>query len=102
MDRGIIKWRPFHSVTNTITMLDEENKKLSTRKMPVLSDDQISELERQIIFSFYSAKEISINYYKDGLIYTKNDYIKKIDSIMHTITLADNTTLFFNQIIKIQ
>ncbi len=102
MERGIIKWRPFHSVTNTTVMLREENKKTGLKKMPVLSDDQINDLEKKIIFSFYSAKPISINYYKNGMVYTKNGSIKKIDDIKHTITLSDNTILFFNQIIKIQ
>jgi hypothetical protein len=102
MERGIIKWRPFDSVTNTKALLSAETERINIKKMPLLSDEQIEELEKQVLFAFYTHKIISIKYYKNNNIYDKNGTIKKIDGINHTITLVDNTTLFFNQIINIQ
>ena len=102
MERGIIKWRAFNSVTNTKEMLHEEAKNTELIPMPILSEEQLNNIENTLIFGFYSAKILNIHYYKNGKIYIKNSTIKKIDSAMQTITLSDNSILLFKQIVKIQ
>ncbi len=102
MERNKIKWLPFNSVINTEQMLKQESQNSLIFTMPELSEEQINTLEEKIIFSYYSKKNIIIEYFQNNHIYKIKSQIKKIDSINHLIILNDNTNLFFNQIINLQ
>lgn len=99
-DRGIIKWQPFESVTSTKSMIREINKEKSKIKHPLLSEEQINEIEQNLLLAFYEQNEIEIFYYKTGSIIKVKSNIKKIDSIHHKIYLK-NITLLFEQIVRI-
>ena len=48
-DRGIVKWAPFNSVINGNQLLDEINYERNRISKPVLSEEQIADLEENII-----------------------------------------------------
>lgn len=102
MNRNKIKWLPFNSIINTQETLKERQIISSKHSMPILSEEQINELEENIIFNYYAKKEVIIKYFQNGYIFTIKSVIKKIDDINHLIILSNNTTLFFNQIITLQ
>lgn len=99
-DRGMIKWMPFNSVVSTKEVLSSILKEKEKVKKPVMSDDEIKQLEKSIIDAFYMQTTISITYYKGGYTYKYTGKIKKIDSLNKLIYL-NNLRLLFNQIIDV-
>ena len=81
-DRGIVKWAPFNSVINGNQLLDEINYERNRISKPVLSEEQIADLEENIITA-YSERSII------------NLYLYKI------ITINNKTRIYFNNIIDI-
>ena len=100
-DRGMIKWMPFNSVINTKEVLSSILKEKARKRKPIISDDEIKQLEKSIIDAFYMQTTISITYYKGGYTYKYTGKIKKIDSINKLIYL-NNLKLLFNQIIDVK
>lgn len=99
-DRGMIKWMPFNSVVSTKEVLSSILKEKEKRKKPIMSDDEIKQLEKSIIDAFYMQTTINITYYKGGYTYKYVGKIKKIDSSNKLIYLS-NLRLLFNQIIDV-
>lgn len=101
MDRGMIKWQPFNAVASGNYMINDVLKKKNKVEMPVLSDDQIYELQEKI-FNFYTTQEeATIKYYKDGYVYIKQGKISNIDKNNHNIVINAGFKVFFAQIIEI-
>ncbi|MBR1416555.1 MAG: YolD-like family protein [Bacilli bacterium] len=101
-DRGMIKWQPFDSLTNTKQMkhkLELEKQKVS---MPILSDDQLQLIENNIKESYYSKSYIKIYYYFNGTILNKKCKIKFIDYPKKQITISDNTIIYYKQIVEVK
>ncbi|MFR5856232.1 MAG: YolD-like family protein [Bacilli bacterium] len=100
-DRGMIKWMPFNSLMNgriiVNNLLDEKSK----IKMPILSDDEIGEIENNIINAYYTQNKIIITYYKNGYLLKTKSLIKKIDYTRKIIYLDNNINLLFRQITNI-
>ncbi len=100
-DRGMIKWMPFNSLMNgriiVNNLLDEKSK----IKMPILSDDEIGEIENNIINAYYTQNKIIITYYKNGYLLKTKSLIKKIDYTHKIIYLDNNINLLFRQITNI-
>ena len=99
-DRGMIKWAPFNSVVNGKKIIYEILDDKSKIKKPILSDEQIDNLEKKLLLHFYDHEEVKIDYFYNGKIYPLKGNIKKIDSIYHKIYL-NNLILYFDQIIKV-
>ena len=99
-DRGMIKWQPFNSVVPSKQLVNEIMKEKSKIKMPILSEEQKSSIEKKIILSFYENEPITLEYFYHGKILKANDIIKKIDSTYHKIYF-NNKVILFDQIIKI-
>lgn len=100
-DRGMVKWMPFNSLMNgriiVNNLLDEKSK----IKMPILSDDEIGEIENNIINAYYTQNKIIITYYKNGYLLKTKSLIKKIDYTRKIIYLDNNINLLFRQITNI-
>ena len=100
-DSGMVKWMPFNSLMNgriiVNNLLDEKSK----IKMPILSDDEIGEIENNIINAYYTQNKIIITYYKNGYLLKTKSLIKKIDYTRKIIYLDNNINLLFRQITNI-
>lgn len=101
-DRGMKKWLPFDSLTNTNKMKKDLNKRKLKVEMPILSEDQLTKLEIKIKESYYNKDEIIIYYYFNGNILNKQTKIKLIDYNKKQIVLSDNTKLYYKQIINVK
>ncbi len=99
-DRGMIKWQPFDSVIEGSKVKKQIMHEKEKIDKPVLSEEEIYELEQKIINAYYLQTEININYYQNGYIKNIKSKIKKIDYIYKIIYL-NNQKLLFNQILFI-
>ena len=100
-DRGMKKWLPFDSLTNTNRMKKELNKNKIKIEKPILSEDQLIKLETEIKEAFFNKDTIKIYYYFNNNILIKTVKIKSIDYNKKQIVLSDNTKLYSTQIIRI-
>ncbi len=101
-DRGIIKWQPFESLESSnqiIKSLILEKRKITK---PILSEEEITEIEDKIVEAYYSKENITIYYYKNGLINSLKTKITKIDHVYKMIYLNNNLRLFFKQIVAVK
>lgn len=99
-DRGIIKWLPFNSLVNNKEVLYKVLKDKERQARPILSDDEISDIEKSIIDAYYTKDTIKITYYKNGYLYEEEGNVKKIDS-SNKLIYFNNLKLLFNQIIEV-
>ena len=101
-DRGMKKWLPFDSLTNTNKMKHEISKKKIKIEKPILSEDQLNQLEIIIKEAFFNKDLVEIHYYTNNNILTKKVNIISIDYNKKLILLSDNTKLYYKQIINIK
>lgn len=99
-DRGIIKWQPFNSVISSQKIMENLRKEKEKVEKPILSDEEIKEIEEKIIEAYYSQELVILKFYKDGYINSLRGKIKKIDQITKMIYFND-TKIFFKQILSI-
>lgn len=100
LDRGIIKWQPFDSVTPSKKMVDKLlNEKLKIKK-PVLSEEQLEDIQNKLFEAYNNEIKTTIEYYKNGYILKEIGKIKILYPNMSKI-IINNKTIYFNQIVKI-
>lgn len=102
-DRGMIKWRPFDSLGSSSKMvqhiLDEKNK----FSKPIMSEEQLKEIETKIWEGFHSQMELSIVYFFRGTFQKKeHGLIIQIFPGQKRILFQDGTSLYFDQIIQVK
>ena len=100
IDRGMIKWAPFNSVIPNKEVIYSVQKEKNKIKMPILSDEQKQNIERNLIEAFYEQKIINVEYFYDNNFFKKTGKIKKIDFTFHKIYF-DDKVLIFEQILRI-
>lgn len=95
----INNWRSFNAVFNG----NEEKKKLEINKKdkPILSEEQIEIIENKIIEAFTEQIKVTIIHYKKYDFYKSNGIITNINTVKKTITLNNNETIYFMNIVKI-
>lgn len=99
-DRGMIKWQPFNSVISSQKIITDILKEKNKITRPVLSNENIKEIEDKLIDSYYCQTTINIHYYTAGIIKTIKAKIKKIDYVSKIIYL-NNLKIYFKQILSI-
>ena len=101
LDRGIIKWQPFNSVTPSKEIINKLIKEKQKINKPVLSEEQLVCLQSSLLESYNNEIKSLIEYYKNGVILKDIAKIKILDLSHNRIILDNNKIIFFNQIIKI-
>ena len=99
-DRGIIKWQPFNSLFNAGVIIQDINKEKSKEKCPILSEDQLENIEDTIKNAYILKQNVDIKYYYDGNIIEKLGKINYLDIQNKNICLS-NKIIYFKQILKI-
>lgn len=102
IDRGFIKWMPFDSVTSTKNLLKNMVQEKNIIKMPILSEEQISYNENNILSALHNNVEAKIVYFKNNKVYRLTAKIKNIEMPSKKIILANNNHLYFSQIISVK
>ena len=100
MDRKMLKWAPFDSVVSGKKVVNEVMHEKKKIKKPVLSEDQLKNIENKILDSYNSKDMVTISYYESGYIHNIASYIKKIDHI-NKIVYLNNKLIYFNQIMNV-
>lgn len=101
INRDIIKWQPFDSLVSSQKMINSiVNEKAKINK-PILSSDQLNQLNDLIIEYFYEQINIIIKYYKNNNIYKTAGTIIDLNQSNKTITLNTNVKLHISQILQI-
>ena len=101
-DRGMKKWAPFDSLTNTKKMKHELSMKKIKIEKPILSEDQLASIEEKIVEAFFNKDVIKIHYYYNNNILIRQEKIKAIDKNKKQIILSDNTKILFKQITNVE
>ncbi len=99
--RNLVKWQPFSAVIPGKYLVDKVMKDKNKIEMPILSDDQLKEIENKLIRAWELQDTISLLYYKDGKLYRKVGKVKKIDVNKRKIFLSETFFVYFEQIIRI-
>lgn len=98
-NRNEIKWAPFESLFQSKDVIQELVKKKSFHEKPILSEDELLELEKNVLFAYHTRSKIQIFYYYQGLTYQKTGIITAIDS--NKLFFQDHSSLYFEQILKV-
>ena len=100
-NRGMVKWAPFAAVAPGSLMVNEVLSKKNKVKMPVLSEDQIEDINRKITTAHHNKEIVKIKYFRGGKYYEKRGIIEEINVNTAKIVLNDGFSVFFSQIIEI-
>ena len=95
------KWNPFNAVASGSSMVYDVLKEKNKVSMPVLSDDQMNELQEKIMTAFNNQSLVKIKYFRNGRYYINDGIITNIDVLGHKIVLNGDFSIFFSQIIGI-
>jgi len=101
IDRGIIKWQPFNSVTPSKEIINRLVKEKQKIHKPILSEEQLETLQKDLLEAYNNELKTIVEYYKNGVIYKEIGVIKILDLSHERIILNNNKIIYFNQIIKI-
>ncbi len=99
-DRGIIKWLPFNSIVEQQKVIDSIIFEKQKRKKPILTVEQVRELENKLFEAFYEQIKVTLKVYQNGYIVYITSLIKNIDTVYKKIKL-ENQTILFTQILDI-
>ncbi len=99
-DRGYIKWAPFNSLINDKKLTNEIIKRNNQIAKPVLSEDQINDLNEKIFEAYINHIKVNIYIYKNHSILNLNGFINNIDTLKKYITF-NSIHIYFSQILKI-
>ncbi|KIX89998.1 hypothetical protein TP70_09755 [Staphylococcus microti] len=89
LGRGIIKWAPFATLTEQFTRLKQLEHDQYKRSCPILSDDQLSELNYMLHLKLSSNEIASFHYWHNGLMTSIRGYIVKIHTQHQTLIVRN-------------
>jgi hypothetical protein len=78
---------------------------LNTIPKPIVSEDMKEQIERSLIHSMQSKEDISISFYRDGMIQDMYINVLHIEPMLKTVYCTDafglNTEFRFNELVSI-
>lgn len=77
--RGMVKWQPFKTMPEQYERLEQYVEDQNKIEKPLLSDDQLYELNETLMFKMLNDPEVIISYYESGYIKNIEGYIRKVD-----------------------
>ncbi|KAA8756462.1 YolD-like family protein [Priestia megaterium] len=78
-DRGMKKWRAFASIPEQYIGLQEVmNKQLEVPK-PLLTEEQMEQMNFTLIEALHTNKQVYLTYYKQGRCMTETGFIQFVD-----------------------
>ncbi len=95
------KWAPFNSVIHEKEILKELQMEKSKIRKPILSEEMIERIERQIIECYENQSLVEITYYYKEHLLKKTGIITKIDPVGKKIVLNQDFGLYFPNIMEI-
>ncbi|MFI3260234.1 MAG: YolD-like family protein [bacterium] len=97
-DRKMTKWKAFDAVINSQKILNELSLEKEVSSMPILSEDDYIEIEKNILMAFNSKEKITISYFENGKIKSTSSTILRINKYSKEIILENKVKITFDQI----
>lgn len=94
--RDKIKWQAFKTLPEQYEILDQYKEDQNKIEMPLLSDEQLQEMNDKVNFIIHNKVITDLSYWKGGYIYSTQCYINKVDElqgVMIVINEKDRNTL---------
>ena len=101
-DRGILKWAPFDALSSQKSILEDLIYNLEKKDKSILSEDENEELNETIKKALQENKNVSIDYYNDGYVYSTYGKIKKINSVKKIIIMDTEEEIYCEDILEIK
>ena len=89
--RGMVKWQPFASLPEQASYINKLLYEINKMDRPILSEDQLNELNEKLFEYFENKELIKLSYYHDGYLYLVEGVITKIDPIRQLLIIENNT-----------
>ena len=100
IDRGMIKWQPFNSCFSSNKIMSDLEKEREKIEMPILSDDQLKNIEEAIVNSYNLKINVNVKYFCGGNIFSEKGKIIYINVQEKKIYL-NNKFIYFRQILNV-
>ncbi|MBN3490821.1 YolD-like family protein [Acholeplasma equirhinis] len=101
VDRGIIKWQPFDGLAGFHEILARIRYNQGKIPKPVLLDDKVDEINRELEDALNNHKMVLIKHFEDGYIYPYEGYIFKVDTIKQHIILTSKERFKMEDIVDL-
>jgi hypothetical protein len=88
-DRKMMKWMPFNALLEQGDHIGELLNGRTKKEMPILSEDQQSELNYKLEVAYLFKNEVLVTYYRDGAIYKIEGIITRTDIYNKLIFIGD-------------
>ncbi|MDG0825413.1 YolD-like family protein [Staphylococcus equorum] len=89
----MVKWAPFATIPEQHERLNQFKQDQNKIEKPILSDDQLNELNDTLIFKMFHEPNIEVSYFEDGYIRIIEGYIHKVDTHHQILHLYEGTGL---------
>ncbi|MED1012117.1 YolD-like family protein [Bacillus mycoides] len=103
--RGMVKWAPFASMPEQYEGIRDVLSDLNKMPKPVVSEDMKEQIERSLIHSMQTHEEISISFYRDGMIQDMYINVLHIEPMLKIVYCTDafglNTEFRFDELVGI-
>ncbi|WP_407728526.1 YolD-like family protein (plasmid) [Priestia megaterium] len=87
--RGMKKWRPFATMPEQYIGLKEMINKQAEVAQPVLTEEQMEQMNFTLIEALHSNKQVYLTYYKKGQCMTEKGLIQFVDSLGNLFVFID-------------
>ena len=91
--RGMVKWQPFATIPEQYERIQQHIKNQNKVDKPILSDDQLNELNNTLIEKLYLNPSCEIKYYSNGYIKEIKGDLQKLDSLENKLYINVEHTL---------
>lgn len=105
--RGIVKWNAFKTMPQQYEILDQHIEDQNKLDMPLLSDEQLQEINEKVHEKIQKNRVADISYWENGYVYTVQCLINKIDilegnMIIKNIDSLEIVKLTLNSIVNVE
>ena len=94
--RGMIKWRRMATIPEQYEKLDEYMESQNKIDMPILSEEQIENINDKMVSYYHNKKLATIYYWNNGYITELVGYILNINTIDRYISVKNNLNITCN------
>ena len=103
--RGMVKWMPFASMPEQYERIRGILEDLNKVPKPIVTEDMKEQIERSLIHSMQSKEEISISFFRDGMIQDMYINVLHIEPMTKTVYCTDafglNTEFKFDELVNL-
>ncbi|MGG3195412.1 YolD-like family protein [Priestia aryabhattai] len=84
------KWRPFAAMSEQYIRLKEMINKQVEVAQPVLTEEQMEQINFTLIEALHTNKQVHLTYYKKGQCITETGFIQFVDSLRDLFIFVDD------------